>query len=98
MPAILGFNKKVKNLYTAEALVLLVYVALTEQPAALKPVIPFTIHGKIDPFNLCQFALQSFYKPLIKDKKALVFNICFTLVAGAVVALTDWNGETKSNN
>lgn len=97
LPSVLDFNKQVKKIYTAEAIVLLVYIALTDQPAALKPVIPFPVHGKIDPFNIGQFALQTFFKPFRKDKKATYFNIGFTALAGITVLLTDWNGRTKTH-
>ena len=96
LPSALGFNQDVKKLYTAEALALLVYIALTDQPAALKPLIPFPLHGKIDPFNVAQFALQTFLKPFQNDKKARLFNVGFTALAGITVLLTDWNGRTKS--
>ena len=96
IPSVLGFNKKVKTIYAAEALALLVYVALSDHPAAVKPVIPFTMHGKIDPFNVGQFALQTFSKPFRKDKKAMLFNIGFTAIAGITVLLTDWHGKTKT--
>ena len=95
LPALFGFSKKVKTIYTAEALALLVYVALSDHPAAVKPVIPFTTHGKIDPFNVAQFALQTGLKPFRKDKKAQLFNIAFTAIAGITVLLTDWHGRTK---
>ncbi len=95
IPSVLGLNKKAKRIYAAEALALLVYVALTDTPVAVKPLIPFPVHGKIDPFNVGQFALQSFLKPFKKDKKALIFNIGFTALAGLTVLLTDWNGPTK---
>jgi hypothetical protein len=95
VPALLKLNKKAKTIYAAEALTLLAYVALTEQPAAVKPIIPFTIHGKIDPFNVGQFALQSFLPAFRKDKKALWFNWGFTALAGLTVLLTDWKGRTK---
>lgn len=98
IPSILRFNKKVKKIYIVEALMLLGYIALTDSPVALKPLIPFAVHGKIDPFNVSQFALQSFTKSFRKDKRALLFNIAFTLIAGSVVALTDWNGKTESKS
>ncbi len=94
VPLLFRFNKKVKKIYTAEALILLGYIALTDTPVALKPLIPFPVHGKIDPFNVSQFALQSFMKSFRKDKKTLLFNIGFTIIAGTVVALTDWHGKT----
>ena len=96
LPSVLGFSSDVKKIYTAEALVLLVYVALTDQPVAVKPIIPFPTHGKIDPFNIGQFALQTFLKPFQKDRSARLFNIGFTVLAGLTVLLTDWNGPTKT--
>lgn len=57
LPSVLGFSSSVQKLYAAEGLGLLVYVVLTDQPAAVKPWIPFPVHGKIDPFNIGQFAL-----------------------------------------
>ena len=96
LPSLFGFSKKVRKLYAAEALALLTYVALTDQPAAVKPLIPFTTHGKIDPFNVGQFALQIFWKRFRKDKNARAFNIVFTVIAGVTVALTDWYGQTKN--
>ena len=98
LPSVLGFNRTVKNIYTAEALVLLSYIALTDQPVAIKPLIPFPTHGKIDPFNVAQFALQSGLKAFRRDKKALLFNVGFTALAGITVLLTDWNGPTKTHS
>lgn len=96
MPSLLGFSEPVKKIYTVEALVLLVYVALTDQPVRVKPLIPFPVHGKIDPFNVGQFALQTFSKPFRNDRKARLFNLVFTALAGLTVLLTDWKGPTKA--
>lgn len=90
LPRLFGFGRNVKTIYTAEAMVLLAYVALTDHPAAVKPLIPFSTHGKIDPFNVGQFALQTALKAFRKDKKAMAFNIAFTALAGLTVLLTDW--------
>ena len=97
MPSLLGFTSQVKKIYTAEAITLLVYVAITDQPVAVKPVIPFPVHGKIDPFNIGQFALQTFLPSFRNDKKARLFNLGFTALAGITVLLTDWNGPTKTH-
>lgn len=97
LPSLLSFNKTVKKIYTAEALTLLVYVALTDQPVAVKPFIPFPTHGKIDPFNVAQFALQTGLKAFRRDRKAMIFNIGFTALAGITVLLTNWNGPTKTH-
>ncbi|MBF9223015.1 hypothetical protein [Hymenobacter ruricola] len=97
LPTAFGFSKKVRRLYAAEGAALLVYVALTDQPLALKPLIPFRVHGKIDPFNVANFAVHSLLKPFRKDPRAQAFNAVFTLVSGATVALTDWDGPTKAH-
>lgn len=95
LPKALGLDKTVKKIYVAEALGLLAYVGMTEQPAAIKPLIPFKIHGKIDPFNVLQFAAQTLTKPFRRDKKAMIFNAIFTAIAGVTVLLTDWSGRTQ---
>ncbi|MES2456325.1 MAG: hypothetical protein V4594_12325 [Bacteroidota bacterium] len=95
LPTLLKMNKKVKLTYAAEAAILLPYIALTRQPAALKGLIPFKTHGKIDPFNIAQFALQSLVPAFRRNRKELIFNLAFTAIAGATVLLTDWKGKTS---
>ena len=95
LPRALGLSKPVQKIYAAEALGLLGYVAMTRQPAAVKPVIPFRTHGKIDPFNILYFAGHSFWKPFRRDKRAMKFNIAFTSLAALVNLLTDWSGRTQ---
>lgn len=95
LPTALKFSPAVKKLYTAEALLLLGYVALTEHPVALKPLIPFRVHGQIDPFNILGFAVQTALQPFRNDKKAALFNLGFMALAGVTVLLTDWRGKTK---
>jgi hypothetical protein len=95
LPSLFGFSRSVKQIYTTEALVLFTYIALTDQPVAIKPLIPFPVHGKIDPYNIGQFALQTALPAFRRDKPALFFNLCFTAAAGLTVLLTDWHGPTK---
>lgn len=90
LPSLLKMNKKAKLIYAAEAAVLLPYVALTEQPVAVKGLIPMETHGKIDPFNVAQFAAQTFFKPFHKTRKELIFNVAFTAIAGLTVLLTNY--------
>lgn len=91
LPSLFGLKKKARLIYAAEAAVLLPYIALTEQPLAIKGLIPFETHGKIDPFNIAQSAAQSLLKPFRKQRKTLLFNITFTAVAGLTVLFTDYN-------
>ncbi|HKG07084.1 MAG TPA: hypothetical protein VKB19_11525 [Pedobacter sp.] len=98
LPHLLGMNKKAKRIYAAEALVLLPYVALSQQPLAIKGLIPFSMHRKIDLFNVGQFALQSLFKPFRRSRKELIFNLSFTAIAGLAVLLTDWNQQPPDSH
>jgi hypothetical protein len=69
MPNLLGLKKTAKKIYAAEAMVLLPYIILSRQPVAVKGLIPFKTHDKIGPFNIGQFAIQSFFRPFIRTKK-----------------------------
>ena len=93
LPSLLGLNKTAKKIYAAEALVLLPYIALTKQPIAVKGLIPFKTHGRIDPFNIAQFALQTFFRPFHNTGKTLIFNVAFTAIAGLTVLMTDWESS-----
>ena len=93
VPALLKFNKKARNIYAAEALALLPYVALTKQPLAAKGIIPFKTHGKIDALNVGLFALKTLFKPFQKSKKVMLYNIAFTTISGLSVLLTDWKAS-----
>lgn len=95
LPTVLGLNKKAVKIYVAEALILLPYIALTKTPVALKPMIPLRIHKKIDAVNIAQFALQTIFNPIRRDRKALLLNLAFTLITGVSVLLTDWNEKQK---
>lgn len=95
LPTYLELDKTARKIYAAEALGLLAYVGATDHPASIKPLIPFPMHGRIDPFNVLQFAMQSFAAPFRRDRRTLAFNLAFTAVAGALVLLTDWHGNTR---
>ncbi|UYQ94332.1 hypothetical protein MKQ68_04415 [Chitinophaga horti] len=93
LPSLLKLNKKARLLYAAEAALLLPYAMLTRQPLAAKGLIPYKTHGKIDPVNVAQFAAQSLLPAFRKSRKALLFNLAFTALAGLTVLFTDWNEE-----
>ena len=46
---------------------------------ALKPLIPFLVHGKIDFFNVAYFAVQTLFTHFHKDQRAC-FNLGFTML------------------
>lgn len=93
LPSALGLPKKVRRLYAAEAAALLAYIALTDHPTSVAPLIPFRIHGRIDPLNVANFAAHSLLPSFRKSTRSLLFNTVFTLIAGATVAFTDWDAR-----
>ena len=96
LPPLLRLNKRARCIYAIEAIGLLTYVAITKTPLAVKPMIPFRTHGRIDPLNVAVFALQTIGAPFRKKRTTLLFNIIFTAMAAATVLLTDWKrGEGK---
>ena len=93
VPAAMGLSRTVRIVYLVEALTLGAYVAMTDQPLSIKPLIPFKTHGKVDRFNVAGFALQTFSKPFRKSQKASVFNLIFTAIAAVSVLCTNWNSK-----
>jgi hypothetical protein len=45
---------------------------------------------------VADFAAQTFLKPFRRSKRALIFNIVITTLAGVAVFLTDWQSGAKS--
>ncbi|MGI4751234.1 MAG: hypothetical protein ACRYFB_11415 [Janthinobacterium lividum] len=94
-PPLLGFNKKAINLYRLSGLNLLIYNSLTDQPVALKPLISYETHHKLDLINVAGLALATFYKGIRKEKRVLAFHTAFVVLAAINVVLTDWKAEPQ---
>ncbi|RYY47718.1 MAG: hypothetical protein EOO06_11960 [Chitinophagaceae bacterium] len=90
VPRTLNFSPRLITLYTAEAMGVIGYSALTNMPLGLKPVLSLETHKKIDIGNVTGFALQQLSKPIRKHPNARAFNLCLTLLAASVICLTDW--------
>ena len=84
-------NKKAKRFYTGNAINTAVYSAVTDYPLGIKHLIPYKTHRTIDYINIALLASATFYEPIRKDKRAVVFNISMAAAALATVLLTDWD-------
>lgn len=93
LPRLCGLNAQARQRYAAEAAGLLAYVGTTQQPLAILPLIPFSVHGKIDPFNILFFAAQTLARPFRRERKAALFNLAFTSVAAVLVLFTDFSDQ-----
>lgn len=97
IPRVLKLSKKAKKLYAVNAVNTLLYSALTDYPAGLKRIIPYSLHRTKDIENVTALTLATLYKPLRKNKRALYFHIGIIAAALLTISLTDWNADTKSS-
>jgi hypothetical protein len=93
LPEIIGMNKHAVNLYRMLGINLLAYNVLTEQPRALKKVIPYKTHYLIDVGNVGFLALLTFHTAIRKDKRALGFHLGLVALAAFNILITDWKAQ-----
>lgn len=68
---------------------LAVYNALTDQALALKKVIPYKSHYRIDVGNVALPALLTLHKSIRSDKRALRFHQGLVALAALNILITD---------
>ena len=73
------------------------YSSLTDYPAGLSPLIPYETHRKIDVGNIAGMAADTLYKPIRKQKRAMIFHLAATTLAIASVLLTEWKKKPESS-
>lgn len=93
LPAIIKLNKKVRWLHAVNAISVLSYSFFTSYPPAIKQVIPLRLHKKLDSELLVLIALETIYKKIRKDKRAIAFQAGLLTTGITTVLLTDWNAE-----
>ena len=90
VPRVIGSNKKARRLYTTNAVSTVLYSAVTSYPLSIKHIIPYKTHRTADYINIALLASAILYKPVQKDKRALVFTLSMAAAALVTVLLTDW--------
>jgi hypothetical protein len=93
VPEIAGVNKNAVYLYRVLGTNLAVYNALTDQPLAVKKVIPYKTHYRIDVGNVGLLALLTLHKSIRNDKRALRFHLGLVALAMLNILITDWNAK-----
>ena len=93
VPPVLNLNRKARKLYKLLGANVMVYSALTDYPAGIIPVISYQQHEKIDYANIGEFAVETLYNGIRKDKRALAFHIGITTLAVITVMLTNWDAD-----
>jgi len=93
VPSATKMNKKVRLLHACNAITILSYSAFTKYPVAVKKVIPFNFHKKIDVAILAALLMETSYDKIRKDKHAVLFHASM-LAAGVITVLfTDWRKQ-----
>jgi hypothetical protein len=80
-------------LYRVLGMNLAVYNALTDQPLAVKKVIPYQTHYRIDVANVALLALLTLHKSIRSDKRALRFHLGLVSLAALNILITDWKAK-----
>lgn len=98
IPRMTGLKKKAVYLYTIEGISTIFYSAVTDYPLGVKPVISYKTHRAADCANIALLAASTLYKPVSKDKWAMLFSITMASAALITILLTNWNAETVVND
>lgn len=96
VPELIASKKKTRFLYKIIAGEVFLYGALSNHPYAIKPLIPFGVHKKIDLVNLSGLAMLSAYRGIHRHKPTLLFHVGMTALGVTTVLLTNWNSKSKS--
>jgi hypothetical protein len=93
IPAALKMSSRARILFGTFGVVQGGLNALTDQPLAIKPVVPFRVHGLIDRNSAPVFALAPFVTGVVKEPKARAYWIAVGVSLVAVYLLTDWSAQ-----
>jgi hypothetical protein len=93
VPELIDSKKKTRLLYKIIAAEVFLYGAISKHPYAITPIIPFSLHKKIDIGNLTGLTLLSAYNGIRKHQPTLLFHAGMTVLGITTVLLTDWNNN-----
>ena len=93
VPAWLKADRKTVLIYRAMAMQILLYSGLTKQPYALKPIIPLSLHRKVDIGNLTALTLLTGLAGIQKRKAVLGFHLGMFTLGLFNVLLTNWRNR-----
>jgi hypothetical protein len=91
VPAILKLNESARKVYAADALAVLLYSAFTNYSLSFKKIIPLSLHKKLDYASLAIIALETSYKKIKKDKRAVILSSIMITAGLTTIVLTDWD-------
>jgi hypothetical protein len=96
VPSIIKLNKKVSLLYALNAISVLSYSLFTKYPVAVKQIIPFHFHKRLDIDTLAALSVEILYNKIRKDKRAVIFHTSLLAAGIITVLLTDWGAQSMN--
>lgn len=90
LPSALGLPKRAAKTYGALGAGFLAINAITDTPVAVKPLLSFKTHQRLDAAFLIGQAAMAFLPPVRKNKKTLAFHLAFLATAVTHYVLTDY--------
>lgn len=94
-PTALGLNLNTVQIYSVLGALFAGSNALTKTPVAVKPIVSFKTHQKMDALFLSGLSILTFTKCIRKDNRALAFHLAFLATAVTHYLLTDYDAAEK---
>jgi len=89
-PSLLGLSGTARVLFAALGLVQGTLNAFTDHPLALKRIVPFRVHGRLELGGVPVYFLLPILVGAVDETRALVFYLVAGALLLAVFVLTDW--------
>ena len=89
-PTLLGLNGTAKVIFAVLGLVQGTLNAFTDQPLALRRLVPFRVHGRLELGGVPVYFLLPVLTGAVDDSRALAFYLVAGALLLAVFVLTDW--------
>jgi hypothetical protein len=93
LPRLLGLDRRARTLAAAFGLVDGALGAVTDQPLAVRRLVPFPLHGLIELAATPVVLLLAFLTGAARDRRARTFFLAAGATVGVVFSLTDWNAQ-----
>jgi len=89
-PSLLGLSGTARVLFAVLGLVQGTLNAFTDHPLALKRIVPFRVHGRLELGGVPVYFLLPILVGAVDETRALVFYLVAGALLLAVFLLTDW--------
>jgi len=93
VPQVLGLNGRARLLFGAFGVIQGTLNAITDQPLAIRRIVPFKVHGQIEKASGPVYVLAPLILGLAKEPRARAYWLAFGAVLVANFNLTDWTAR-----